>query len=106
MDRQKALLLEKLRQRQEFGPGVFGGEYTPAGSAGLMGIRLWVKTDGIPFYFGVGAPPILVHFSGDLAVHWGYGVLTHVHPTIQTASLGGPINVRNTKLGAWTQLRE
>ena len=29
--------------------------------------------------FGVGAPPILVYFSGDWAVHWGYGLLTHGH---------------------------
>ena len=30
-------------------------------------------------HFGVGAPPILVCFSGDWDVHWGYGVLTHGH---------------------------
>ena len=24
-------------------------------------------------HFGVGAPPILVYFSGDWDVHWGYG---------------------------------
>ena len=30
-------------------------------------------------HFGVGAPPILVHFSGDGDVHWGYGILTHGH---------------------------
>ena len=32
------------------------------------------------YHFGIGAPPILVYFSGDWAhwdVHWGYGVLTH-----------------------------
>ena len=29
------------------------------------------------YHFGVGAPPILVYFSGDWDVHWGYGVLTH-----------------------------
>ena len=28
-------------------------------------------------HFGVGAPPILVYFSGDWDVHWGYGILTH-----------------------------
>ena len=27
--------------------------------------------------FGVGAPPILVYFSGDWDVHWGHGILTH-----------------------------
>ena len=30
-------------------------------------------------HFGVGAPPILVYFSGDWDVHWGYGLLTHGH---------------------------
>ena len=30
-------------------------------------------------HFGVGAPPILVYFSGDWDVHWGYCVLTHGH---------------------------
>ena len=29
------------------------------------------------YHFGVGAPAILVYFSGDWDVHWGYGVLTH-----------------------------
>ena len=29
----------------------------------------------VPFW--VGAPPILVYFSGDWDVHWGYGILTH-----------------------------
>ena len=33
-----------------------------------------------PWYqFGVGASPILVYFSGDWDVHWGYGMLTHGH---------------------------
>ena len=31
------------------------------------------------YHFGVGAPPILVYFSGDWDVHWGYGLLTHGH---------------------------
>ena len=31
------------------------------------------------YHFGVGAPPILVYFSGVWDVHWGYGVLTHSH---------------------------
>ena len=31
------------------------------------------------YHFGEGAPPILVYFSGDWDVHWGYGVLTHSH---------------------------
>ena len=30
--------------------------------------------------FGVGAPPILVYFSGDWDVHWGYRILTHIPP--------------------------
>ena len=30
-------------------------------------------------HFGVGAPPILVYFSGDWDVDWGYGMLTHGH---------------------------
>ena len=30
-------------------------------------------------HFLVGAPPILVYFSGDWDVHWGYGLLTHGH---------------------------
>ena len=28
---------------------------------------------------GFGAPPMLVLFSGDWDVHWGYGLLTHGH---------------------------
>ena len=39
-------------------------------SSSLPGIWLWVKTNGIPFWL-VGAPPILVYFSGDWDVHWG-----------------------------------
>ena len=32
------------------------------------------------YHFGVGAPPSLVHFSGDWDVHWGYFFfLTHGH---------------------------
>ena len=31
------------------------------------------------YHFGVGAPLILVYFSGDWDVHWGYGILTHSH---------------------------
>ena len=29
----------------------------------------------VPFW----GPPILVYFSGDWDVHWGYGILTHGH---------------------------
>ena len=31
------------------------------------------------YHFGVGAPPILVYFTGDWDVHWGYRILTHGH---------------------------
>ena len=31
------------------------------------------------YHFWVGAPPILVYFSGDWDVHWGYGNFTHGH---------------------------
>ena len=37
---------------------------------GAVGQNQW-------YHFWVGAPPILVYFSGDWDVHWGYGVLTH-----------------------------
>ena len=33
------------------------------------------------YHFGVGASPILVYFSGDWDVHWGYGFLIHTHLT-------------------------
>ena len=36
---------------------------------------LWVKINGT--ILGVGAPPILVYFSWDWDVHWGYRRLTH-----------------------------
>ena len=35
---------------------------------------LWLSKPMVPF--GVGAPPILVYFSGDWDVHWKYGILT------------------------------
>ena len=31
------------------------------------------------YHVGVGAPPILVYFSGNWDVDWEYGVLTHSH---------------------------
>ena len=31
------------------------------------------------YHFGVGAPPIIVYFSGDWDVHCKYGVLTRGH---------------------------
>ena len=39
------------------------------------------------YHFGVSAPPILVYFSGNWDVHWGYGILTHG----QLIFLGGSI---------------
>ena len=34
------------------------------------------------YHFGVGAPPMLVYFSGDWDVHWGtIWILTHGHPS-------------------------
>ena len=50
------------------------------------------------YYFGIGAPPILVYFSGDRDVHWGYGLLTHGHvlscviPDMNDACLPGQIS--------------
>ena len=40
------------------------------------------------YHFGVGAPPILVYFSGDCDVHWGYGILTHGQMTVNNVSHG------------------
>ena len=39
-------------------------------------------------HFGVGAPPILVYFSGDWDVHREYGVLTHGHLGLVMPSFG------------------
>ena len=54
-----------------------GGRFMPVFKS------LWVKTIGTSF--GVAAPPILVYFSGDWDVHWGYRILTHgqigLHPS-------------------------
>ena len=35
------------------------------------------------YRFGVGAPPILVYFSGDWDVHWGYDLAFDPWPTGQ-----------------------
>ena len=44
----------------------------------LLFLNMWLwLSKPMGFYFGVGAPPILVYFSGDWDVHWGYGLLTH-----------------------------
>ena len=45
------------------------------GVAGIGGLA-WL---GAQVAVWVGAPPILVYFSGDWGVHWGYGILTHGH---------------------------
>ena len=37
----------------------------------LVGVHMAVGQNQ-SYHFGVGAPPILVHFSGDWDVHWGY----------------------------------
>ena len=34
------------------------------------------------YHVGVGATPILVYFSGDWDVHWGYGLLTWPYPIV------------------------
>ena len=34
------------------------------------------------FHFRVAATPMLVYFSGDWDVHWGYGILTHGHMAV------------------------
>ena len=31
------------------------------------------------YHFGLGAPPLLIYFSGDWDVHWGYSLLSHSH---------------------------
>ena len=33
-------------------------------------------------HFGEAAPPILVYFSGNWDVHWGYGILAHGHVSL------------------------
>ena len=61
--------------------GAAGGESRAADGRGLAPER----AKGAPhchvavgqkqwYHFGVGAPPILVYFSGDWDVHWGYGI--------------------------------
>ena len=51
------------------------------------------------YHFGVGAPPILVHFSWDWDVHCGYGILTHGH-------LSGPLQRMAVNPGGfvWTAM--
>ena len=63
-------------------PQLFGVDFD--GGYVAVGQNQW-------YHFGVGAPPILVYFSGDWDVHWGYGVLTHghalIHPPVLYARL-------------------
>ena len=55
--------------------GKFGA---PAAFVGLHGMDEQLAVGQNQWYhFGVGAPPILVYFSGDWDVQWGYGLLTH-----------------------------
>ena len=39
------------------------------------------------YHFGIGAPPILVDFSGDW-VYWGYGVLAHGQVSVKLGAVG------------------
>ena len=45
------------------------------------------------YHFGIGAPPILVYFSGDWDVHWGYRMLTrgHMSEGLHQRKLGLPV---------------
>ena len=63
-----------------------GMTQAPNAHAGLLGrvreraLRAHVAVGQNQWYhFGVGAPPVLVYFSGDWHVHWGYGLVTHGH---------------------------
>ena len=52
------------------------------------------------YTLGVGAPPILVYFSGDWD-DWGYGVLTHSHvstPMIGTLHIKREASMAMTRL--------
>ena len=45
------------------------------------------------YHFGVGAPPILVYFSGDWDVHWGYDLDFDPWPHGSRPLLGGKVTV-------------
>ena len=47
------------------------------GSRSGRALLVWRGSKPMGSHFGVGAPPILVNFSGDWDVYWGYGLLTH-----------------------------
>ena len=53
------------------------------------------------YYFGVGALPMLVYFSGDWDVHWGYGLLTRGHLTMERTVLFAPYEATNIFFGTW-----
>ena len=61
--------MEVLRERDAASPRAVAG-------LSCLGKWLWVKAV-LGSLFGVGALPILVYFSGDWDVHWGYWILTH-----------------------------
>ena len=63
-------------QSCQFGAGPKTTRPEPAPGTGLP-VWPWFKVQNQWYHFGIGAPPILVYFSGDWDVHWGYGVLTH-----------------------------
>ena len=51
------------------------------------------------YHFGIGAPPILVYFSGDWDVHWGYRVLTNGHIIVRLC-VGNTIGTWKVRLGS------
>ena len=69
-------------------------------AAGLLG-GSWVAVGQNQWYhFGVGAPPILVYFSGHWDVHSKYGLLTHgqVVSTVDGRNPAPPQGVNHIKL--------
>ena len=59
------------------------------------------------YHFGVGAPLILVYFSGDWDVHWGYGSLTHGHVSVAPSTVDNrptPQKTTTKKRGRTEQL--
>ena len=65
---------------------LFWGDPQPCGSPLelAVGQNQW-------YHFGAGAPPILVYFSGDWDVHWGYRNLTR-------GQLGSPMSWNDSEL--------
>ena len=54
------------------------------------------------YHFGVGALPILVYFSWDWDVHWGYGLLNHSQ-IIGFCAISVEPTARNKKKAAGAQ---